>query len=350
MPKVQGVLRKSGAPENRNVRHQSCEGCRKRKMKCSRTIPCIACEVRGQNCIWLDSKPTHGLLQPSLHETRAEIVRLEKVIKQLQALVTEKDGRPLPLPDDLAPPTPPHALDALPHVSPPSSSPPSDLQQDFDLAAAVAHFGASSSGEPSWVPSSWTRVEGSAPSPSLPLEDLPWARSHVEPPRQLYDSTVSYATLLASPVQAPHGPLPAATAVVAGPPSSVVSPSSWAAPHMRATTWPSPSSSRQAEFPVDSTFAPRSSSTSFSTRPHPSSTTLSYSHLAPLPLSPPPISPQRLPGRETISAMVHGVRVQAPPAAADALGLSIESTQSTGGSAHKMDAHAWSLVMGSLAQ
>ncbi|KPV71671.1 uncharacterized protein RHOBADRAFT_56504 [Rhodotorula graminis WP1] len=357
MPKVQGVLRKSGARDNRNVRHQSCEGCRRRKMKCSRTMPCIACEVRGQNCVWLDSKPTHGLLQPSLHETQAEIVRLEKVIKQLQALVAEKDGCPLPLPDDLVPPTPPHALDALPQ-----GSPPSDPQQDFDLAAAVAHFGGASSltSAPSWVPSSWTRVDdGSAPSPSLPLEALPWARTHVDEPRQLYDSTVSYATLLANPVPALHGPLPGAaaaaasatTVIGAGSSPTITSPSSWAMAHERATTWPSPSSSRRGDFVVDSAFAPRSSSSSFSPHPALSSATLSYSHLAPLPLSPAPVSPpHRLPGRETISAMVHGVRVQAPPAAADALGLSIESTQGAGGSMRKMDALAWSLVMGSLAQ
>ena len=48
--------------------------------------------------------------------------------------------------------------------------------------------------------------------------------------------------------------------------------------------------------------------------------------------------------------MVHGVRVQAPPEAADALGLTIESTQGAGSAARKMDAHAWSLVMGSLEQ
>ncbi|GAA5855008.1 hypothetical protein JCM9279_005720 [Rhodotorula babjevae] len=358
MPKVQGVLRKSAGRVNGNVRHQSCEGCRKRKMKCSRTMPCIACEVRGQNCVWLDSKPTHGLLQPSLDETQAEIVRLGKVIKQLQALVTEKDGQPLDLPNDLAPPTPPHALDALPQVSPPSSSsPPFDMQQDFDLAAAVAHFGgASSSSEPSWAESSWTRVDGSAlpaPSPTLLLEDLPWARGHVEEQRPLYDSTVSYATLLAHPVAAQQGgPLPVAAATVAGLGStaSSTSPSSWTMPHMRTSTWPSPSPSAQGDFLVDSTLGPprASSSASFSTRALPTSLNLSYAHLAPLPAS--PLSPPRQRGAETISAMVHGVRVQAPPAAADALGLTLESTQGAGGAARKMDAHAWSLVMGSLVQ
>ncbi|GAA5864917.1 hypothetical protein JCM3774_004271 [Rhodotorula dairenensis] len=74
-----------------SARHLSCEGCRTRKSKCSRTFPCVSCAVRGDECIWLDTIPAHGILQSSLEENFAEIRRLNKVVRQLQALLIERD-------------------------------------------------------------------------------------------------------------------------------------------------------------------------------------------------------------------------------------------------------------------
>ncbi|BGP18310.1 hypothetical protein JCM10213_008483 [Rhodosporidiobolus nylandii] len=121
---------------NNSARHLSCEGCRKRKMKCSRTAPCVACVLRGQECVWEGCRPTQGVTQASLEDNERETIRLRKVIAQLQALLIERDGRPYYPP--VAPPTPPSHLDALPpHTRLPSfSSPPLDGDFGYEYPAA----------------------------------------------------------------------------------------------------------------------------------------------------------------------------------------------------------------------
>ncbi|GAA6004150.1 hypothetical protein JCM10207_002455 [Rhodosporidiobolus poonsookiae] len=97
-----------------HARHLSCEGCRKRKMKCSRTSPCVACTLRGMSCEWKNCKPpSQGFTPASVNENYAEIVRLNKIVYQLQALIIERDGQPFN-PDTVFPPTPPHQLDSPP--------------------------------------------------------------------------------------------------------------------------------------------------------------------------------------------------------------------------------------------
>ncbi|BGP56953.1 hypothetical protein JCM8202_000906 [Rhodotorula sphaerocarpa] len=99
-----------------SARHLSCQGCRTRKQKCSRTYPCVSCAVKGIECVWQDTAPTHGIIQTSLDENLSEIVRLNKVVRQLQALLTERDGRASQPPSTfsvITPPTPP-GFDYLP--------------------------------------------------------------------------------------------------------------------------------------------------------------------------------------------------------------------------------------------
>ncbi|TNY18971.1 hypothetical protein DMC30DRAFT_27968 [Rhodotorula diobovata] len=318
-------------------------------MKCSRTMPCIGCEMRGTECVWLDCKPAFGMLQPTLQESRAEVVRLEKVIKQLQALVTERDGRPLPLPSVVTPPTPPYALDALPALPAlPSTSfkeySPHDSRVFDSSSLTGAPFGhpsfpssssSSSPNAPSWVPSTWLEPSSSmspaTPSYALQSPDaLPWARSNSleqQLRRPQYDSTVSYATILGGPPPAP--PLPGAGLAPPGPSfagdAMPVSPS-WSATHSRASTWPT-----SAAQPTPVQFTPEAlypvhSSPSFSVGP--AVQPESDFHLAALPAN---SSPERIPGHDTISTMLNGKRVQASFAAAEALGLTLESTQGGGG-------------------
>ncbi|GAA5983511.1 hypothetical protein JCM11641_005834 [Rhodosporidiobolus odoratus] len=121
MPKAKSTPAPAFVPDNKNARHLSCEGCRKRKMKCSRTAPCVACELRGCECVWVDCKPSQGVTKISVEENEREIIRLTKIIAQLQSLIIERDGRPY-YPPPVAPPTPPSHLDNLPwgvpHTSP----------------------------------------------------------------------------------------------------------------------------------------------------------------------------------------------------------------------------------------
>ncbi|GAA6033871.1 hypothetical protein JCM8097_000379 [Rhodosporidiobolus ruineniae] len=115
MPKVTGPPPSPASfavPDTRNARHLSCEGC-------SRTAPCVACTLRGTQCVWLDTKPSHGVIQNNLQDNQREIVRLIKVIDQLQNLIIEREGRPY-FPPPIAPPTPPSYYDPPHGFLPPS--------------------------------------------------------------------------------------------------------------------------------------------------------------------------------------------------------------------------------------
>ncbi|GAA5876970.1 hypothetical protein JCM1840_007085 [Sporobolomyces johnsonii] len=251
------------AERDRNARHLSCEGCRKRKMKCSRTDPCVACTLRGQECVWQDCKPTQGTPKASLSENRLEITRLSKVVDQLQALVYERDGRYC-YPE--APPTPPKYLDpssppvSSPHVSElgyaPDSSPPSQrAQRGMGAPFAPAPYGmlssqwAASTGyqsafSPSYPPYQHHRFSTQelgyrAPSPSSgynPFRHQPHHQQHASFP----SSSASYP----SPHYHPTSPVPAtSTSSYCWPPSSQARSSTWPVQHPSSdsTALPSPS-------------------------------------------------------------------------------------------------------------
>ncbi|GAA5841936.1 hypothetical protein JCM5353_004215 [Sporobolomyces roseus] len=76
-------------------RHMSCEGCRKRKAKCSRTFPCAGCTMRDAECIWTSKPLQRKLGTPgpiSLYENKLEIARLKKVVHQLETIISERDA------------------------------------------------------------------------------------------------------------------------------------------------------------------------------------------------------------------------------------------------------------------
>ncbi|GAA5977822.1 hypothetical protein JCM10908_005109 [Rhodotorula pacifica] len=145
-----------------SARHLSCQGCRTRKSKCSRTFPCVSCAVRGEECIWIDTEPAHGVLQSSLEENIAEIRRLNKVVKQLQGLLIERDLRTggggggngtiypgymmsptsatTPAAGVVTPPTPP-GMDYLPAAVLPPPPPPMQRQQSMPQYSDLSTHG-----------------------------------------------------------------------------------------------------------------------------------------------------------------------------------------------------------------
>ncbi|BGP41915.1 hypothetical protein JCM10450v2_005989 [Rhodotorula kratochvilovae] len=305
MPKVQTHYLSTTGLKDKNVRHLSCEGCRKRKMKCSRTMPCVACEMRGHDCVWLDCKPAHGAMQTSLEENHSEIIRLEKIVKQLQALLVERDGRPYSLPPIVMPPTPPYNLDGLPLPSPPATS---HVPRFYEVPGRAPHHAVSPSTGPSWTTPTRSFTSPSALYPSHSFHAPP--ASFGDEYRPSYDSTVSYATLLA-----PHPPAQAPPSNASPPASSPV----WSAPHSRSSTWPS-SAPAYTHHTGDSLFLPASSS---------SPTELESSSFRPAPSDLPPLdtSVAHPPGPSTVSALLNGVYAQVTLAEAQALGLSLDVSE-----------------------
>ncbi|GJN92909.1 hypothetical protein Rhopal_005951-T1 [Rhodotorula paludigena] len=191
MPKAQSSYYSTGL--GTQARHLSCEGCRKRKLKCSRTSPCAACELRGAECIWLDCKPSQGFINGSHDDNMAEIERLHKIIKQLQQMLIERDGQPYYPP--VPPPTPPYGhLDPLPSPG-------------YHHTPRVYHVGPSPTQflpppHPYGVGATWVSPTRSfsnpSPStlfPSYTYRSSPHSAGVYGPPsaRAPYDSTVSYA-------------------------------------------------------------------------------------------------------------------------------------------------------------
>ncbi|GAA5961729.1 hypothetical protein JCM3765_000492 [Sporobolomyces pararoseus] len=75
-------------------RHMSCEPCRKRKSKCSRTVPCSGCLERGHSCVWTAPPLEEMVLRSgvaAVYENKQEIMRLKKVVKQLETIVAERE-------------------------------------------------------------------------------------------------------------------------------------------------------------------------------------------------------------------------------------------------------------------
>ncbi|GAA6050598.1 hypothetical protein JCM3770_001481 [Rhodotorula araucariae] len=302
MPKVQAHFLKTNGLRDKNVRHLSCEGCRKRKMKCSRTMPCASCEMRGHDCIWLDCKPAHGAMQATVEENQTEIIRLEKIVRQLQALIIERDGRPY-FPPIVAPPTPPYTLDGLALPSPSRSHAP----RFYEVPGHSAQNNVSPSTAQSWIsPTRWT----SSPSTDFPSYPLP------APPevfggeyRPSYDATVSYATLLAPP------PEPHAQAADAASPD-------WSQPHSRSSTWAS-SATAYAHHAGDTLFRPVPSSSPKEYRVEQESSF----RRAPRDLPPLDTCVARAPGPSTVSALLNGASDHRVTAEAHNLDFSVEGAK-----------------------
>ncbi|GAA5920447.1 hypothetical protein JCM1841_004559 [Sporobolomyces salmonicolor] len=245
--------------------------CRKRKMKCSRTDPCVACTLRGQECVWQDCKPTRSAPQASLRENRLEIIRLSKVVDQLQALVYERDGRYC---HPEAPPTPPKYLDpSSPTVSDPgyvtdSSTPSQRPQRGMGAPVAPAPYG--------MLSSQWAASTGfvSVSSPSYPLHP------HQRPSMRELDycapsPSSGYNLFRHQPHHHQHASFPSSS-------TSYPSPHYPPPPRLPATStsygWPSPEQARSSTWPVQH---PPSDSTAPSAPYHdlrPSSASSSISH------------------------------------------------------------------------
>ncbi|BGP64386.1 hypothetical protein NBRC10512_005334 [Rhodotorula toruloides] len=175
-----------------SARHLSCEGCRKRKLKCSRTAPCVGCTLRGQECVWLDCKPGQGETRASLEENLAEIERLNRVVQQLQALLIERDGRPYYPP--IAPPTPPYFDSHAYAYDPTLALPPAPAIHE----APVMHY-LPQSVQGVWVPAyPPPAFDQHAQSYTLAGADL---AVDVAP----YDSTPPYAALARPSIHGPPG-------------------------------------------------------------------------------------------------------------------------------------------------
>ncbi|KAM0751281.1 hypothetical protein T439DRAFT_356111 [Meredithblackwellia eburnea MCA 4105] len=76
-------------------RQRSCEGCKLRKMRCSRTANCAACTMRGERCVWLNSQPQEVSPPGDMLLAQAEISRLRGMVELLSAKLEER-GPPHP--------------------------------------------------------------------------------------------------------------------------------------------------------------------------------------------------------------------------------------------------------------
>ncbi|GAA5902656.1 Zn(II)2Cys6 transcription factor domain-containing protein [Sporobolomyces salmoneus] len=101
---------------NSGPRHLSCEGCRRRKSKCSRTVPCASCTERGQECIWTSVSVEDMVAKSapiSVVENKKEIARLQKIVRQLEAILAEREAE-----TTMSLPTPPsHHFCPIPPAS-----------------------------------------------------------------------------------------------------------------------------------------------------------------------------------------------------------------------------------------
>ncbi|GAA5997351.1 Zn(II)2Cys6 transcription factor domain-containing protein [Rhodotorula paludigena] len=71
----------------------SCEGCRARKLRCSRTKNCSKCKARGIPCIWAaGNAPSRSEEEATLEEKEREIRRLNCLVDRLKLRVRELGG------------------------------------------------------------------------------------------------------------------------------------------------------------------------------------------------------------------------------------------------------------------
>ncbi|GAA5862404.1 hypothetical protein JCM8547_007630 [Rhodosporidiobolus lusitaniae] len=267
------------------ARHLSCEGCRKRKMKCSRTDPCVQCSLRSEECVWIDTRPSQGVSSVTLEENMNEIRRLCKVINQLQAVIVEREGRPF-FPPAVAPPTPPsyHFNEwAPPLVSygagmPRGTSGASKLDRPYDTSSTYA--------SPPTYPDPPHRSDASF--------DYPAPRQSGGEGYDPHRSTSSFAASSHQP-SLPFHPSQPPSQSYQRPGLNLLSGSGWTySPHSRAATWNGPLPS----------YNPSPSSHSFHQDSHHST---SFQHSYPsttIPPSFPPPSHMPSAGTDLVSAEI----------------------------------------------
>ncbi|GAA5886186.1 hypothetical protein JCM16303_004454 [Sporobolomyces ruberrimus] len=82
--------KKRGPPAD-GRRHLSCENCRIRKMRCSRTEPCLACRMRGDECVWIGAAPNGSANEDEVEATGMEVNRLKKLVDLLLTRLEQQD-------------------------------------------------------------------------------------------------------------------------------------------------------------------------------------------------------------------------------------------------------------------
>ncbi|GAA5961720.1 hypothetical protein JCM3765_000488 [Sporobolomyces pararoseus] len=82
--------RKGSGPEVR--KHLSCENCRIRKMRCSRTSPCLSCKMRGDECVWIGAAPNGTANEDEVEATQMEVNRLKRLVDLLLTRLEQQDA------------------------------------------------------------------------------------------------------------------------------------------------------------------------------------------------------------------------------------------------------------------
>ncbi|GAA5988856.1 hypothetical protein JCM5350_000986 [Sporobolomyces pararoseus] len=89
-PHSNETKRKGSGPEGR--KHLSCENCRIRKMRCSRTSPCLSCKMRGDECVWIGAAPNGTANEDEVEATQIEVNRLKKLVDLLLTRLEQQDA------------------------------------------------------------------------------------------------------------------------------------------------------------------------------------------------------------------------------------------------------------------
>ncbi|GAA6006715.1 hypothetical protein JCM10207_005029 [Rhodosporidiobolus poonsookiae] len=100
MPADKSRSRRGSAagPSGHTTKHKSCEGCRSRKMRCSRTANCTNCIAREIPCVWAGSAPSRSSEDATIEEQGREIYRLNMLVARLQARIEELGGNSADIP------------------------------------------------------------------------------------------------------------------------------------------------------------------------------------------------------------------------------------------------------------
>ncbi|GAA5845629.1 hypothetical protein JCM5353_007136 [Sporobolomyces roseus] len=110
------------APQAEGRRHLSCENCRIRKMRCSRTSPCLSCKMRGDDCVWVGAAPNGSALEDDIEASAGEVNRLKKLVDLLLGRLEQQDQDVARhFPDGVLPPPGPMVYSNSSSNLPPSS-------------------------------------------------------------------------------------------------------------------------------------------------------------------------------------------------------------------------------------
>ncbi|GAA5906460.1 hypothetical protein JCM8208_004667 [Rhodotorula glutinis] len=90
------LLVHDAAKNSRKSGHMSCEGCRVRKLRCSRQRNCLACVERGEPCVWKGGRPVSGLtpidIRNGIVSAKRELARLERLARLLAARYVKREA------------------------------------------------------------------------------------------------------------------------------------------------------------------------------------------------------------------------------------------------------------------